>query len=196
MKQNPRPPVHTKIRAPPFFLNGAGRAMATARKGGMLGQVDSLLRRLPVSERESSLQAGELRQAADDWRKSSERLLAKHRKTRGRAMRPIPASRDDVCTGLLRNRRLRRVTALPNFDGAVPPIGAVAVSRWSRTRPTHGGSIWRAGRLSPAAVQHLCCQFEVRPSSRPSVVDRLRVARNALPPPIAAIKMASWASGS
>jgi hypothetical protein len=98
----------------------------------MLGQVDSILRmlrRLPVSERECSFQAGELRQAADDWRKRSERLLAKHRKTRGRAMRPIPASRDDVCTGLLRNRRLRRVTALPNFDGAVPPIGAVAASR-------------------------------------------------------------------
>ncbi len=76
-----------------------------------------------------------------------------------------------------------------------PPIGTVAVSRWSRTEPTHVGSIWRTGRLSPAAVQHLCCRFEVRPSSRPSVAGRLRVARNALPPPIAAITMASWASG-
>jgi len=84
----PTPADYTKIRTPPFFLTDAGRAMAAARRDGILGQVDSLLRRLPVSERERSLQAGELRQAADDWRERSERLLAKHRKTRGRGHTP------------------------------------------------------------------------------------------------------------
>ena len=74
-----------------FLLTDTGRAMAAAKRGGMLSQVDSLLRmlqRLPATEQEWSLQPGELRRAADEWNERAERFLARHRKTTGRGNAP------------------------------------------------------------------------------------------------------------
>jgi hypothetical protein len=80
---------------------------------------------------------------------------------------------------------LERYRAYPHRAGR-PPV-----------RPEIAGLIERLATENPAwGYQRIQGELPVRPSSRPSVVDRLRVARNALPPPIAAIKMASWASGS
>jgi hypothetical protein len=59
--------------------------MKAAKRGGLFGQVDHLLRalrQLPVNEREWSLQPGELRQAADAWNQRAEQLLARYKRPR------------------------------------------------------------------------------------------------------------------
>jgi hypothetical protein len=58
-----------------FVVTEAGRALADRRRGGMFGQVDSmltLLRRLPVVEKPWSTDPGELHSAAEAWRRQAE----------------------------------------------------------------------------------------------------------------------------
>jgi hypothetical protein len=57
-------------------------------------------------------------------------------------------------------------------------------------------AIWRAGRLSQPQSSTFAAGSELVAQAGRWWLTGLRVARNALPLPMAAIRMASWASGS